>query len=252
LSPIEKAQGLKRLMDSHGLTQKEVGEAVGVQQGQVSNMLRLLDLPELLQKRVADQEVAPTLVRPLLPFADVAAVVAQVDARIEQALKDEQDIPVREFEYWVKDAVRKHSRTMRPCSNSWGKPTKADCFFTATKEQDKELDVRKVDGELRAFNVKLFDQLNKEPLAKKLEAYMKKHAANGRTSDGRPTKEKPLKEYSEYRVPNEIRVSLMPALVVALQKESPESNRVLWTLAVHGCFTDLVGYCDNKRSRSSA
>jgi ParB/RepB/Spo0J family partition protein len=246
LSPIEKAQGLKRLMDTHGLTQREVGEAVGVQQGQVSNMLRLLNLPESLQKRVVNQELAPTLVRPLLPFADIPAIVKEVDSRIESALKDETEITASYFEAWVDQAIEKCTRSMRQ-NPDYRKPTKAyRCFGTITKEQEKELDLREVDGSPRAFNVAAFDALNKEPMKKKLEAYKKKHAVHGRGADIAPAKEKPLKEYSEYRVANEIRESMMPALLTALQKDSPESNRVLLTLAVHGCFSQLVGHCDNK------
>lgn len=246
LSPIEKAQALKRLMDAHGLTQKEVGEAVGVQQGQVSNMLRLLNLPESLQKRVANQELAPTLVRPLLPFADIPAIVQEVDSRIENALENEEEITASYFETWVDQAVEKCTRSMRICPD-YHKPTKANrCFGTITKEQEKELDVRDFDGSQRAFNVAAFDLLNKEPMKKKVEAYKKKHAVSSGSTKGSATKEKPLKDYTEHRVGSEVRVSMMAALCKALETVCPASTRILMTLALHGCFSGIVPWCNDR------
>ncbi|RTL03726.1 ParB/RepB/Spo0J family partition protein [Candidatus Dependentiae bacterium] len=246
LSPIEKAQALRRLMDTHGLTQKEVGEAVGVQQGQISNMLRLLNLPESLQQRVSKSELAPTLVRPLLPFADVPAVAELVDGRIEFALKNEDEISAGTFERWVDEAVEKCSRSISMCPD-FRKPTKADrCFGTISKDQEKALDLREVNGRPRAFNLQEFDRLNKEPLATKLAAYKKKAARSSGSGATAAQKEKPLKEYSEHRVKSAIGSALISGLATALQKDSPESNRVLITLAIHGCFSGLVPWCENK------
>ena len=45
LTPIEEAEGLIRLMDEFGYTQKALAEAVGKSRGHVANMLRLLQLP---------------------------------------------------------------------------------------------------------------------------------------------------------------------------------------------------------------
>lgn len=246
LSPIEKAQALRRLMETHGLTQKEVGEAVGVQQGQISNMLRLLNLPDSLQQRVSKSELAPTLVRPLLPFADVPAVAELVDGRIAEAIENEDEISAGTFERWVDEAVEKCSRSISMCPD-FRKPTKADrCFGTISKDQEKALDLREVNGRPRAFNLQEFDRLNKEPLATKLAAYKKKAARSNGSGTTAAQKEKPLKEFSEYRVKHAIQSALLPGLAAALQKDSPESTRVLLTLAVHGCFDNLVGYCDNK------
>ena len=50
LNPIEEAQGLKRLVDEFGLTHETVAKAVGRSRSAVSNSLRLLALPEPVQK----------------------------------------------------------------------------------------------------------------------------------------------------------------------------------------------------------
>ena len=49
LNPIETAMGLKRFMQEFELTQKEVAEAVGRSRTGVTNLLRLLKLPQSIQ-----------------------------------------------------------------------------------------------------------------------------------------------------------------------------------------------------------
>jgi len=49
LDPIEEAQGLKRLIDEFGLTHEAAADAVGRSRSAVSNLLRLLALPEPVQ-----------------------------------------------------------------------------------------------------------------------------------------------------------------------------------------------------------
>jgi ParB family chromosome partitioning protein len=44
LNPIERAAGLRRLIDDFGLTHQELGERVGLDRASVSNLLRLHDL----------------------------------------------------------------------------------------------------------------------------------------------------------------------------------------------------------------
>lgn len=49
LNPIETAMGLKRFMEEFALTQKEVAEAIGRSRTGVTNLLRLLKLPQSVQ-----------------------------------------------------------------------------------------------------------------------------------------------------------------------------------------------------------
>ncbi|RMD00886.1 ParB/RepB/Spo0J family partition protein [Aquitalea palustris] len=49
LDPIEEAQGLKRLISEFGLTHESAADAVGRSRSAVSNLLRLLALPEPVQ-----------------------------------------------------------------------------------------------------------------------------------------------------------------------------------------------------------
>lgn len=52
LNPIEEAQGLRRLMSEFKLTQEQAAEKVGRSRVAVTNILRLLNLPEAIQEQI--------------------------------------------------------------------------------------------------------------------------------------------------------------------------------------------------------
>ena len=52
LNPIEEAQGLRRLMQEFKLTQEQTAEKVGRSRSAVTNLLRLLNLPEQVQAHI--------------------------------------------------------------------------------------------------------------------------------------------------------------------------------------------------------
>lgn len=52
LNPIEEAQGLRRLMSEFKLTQEQVAEKVGRSRVAVTNILRLLNLPQEIQNEI--------------------------------------------------------------------------------------------------------------------------------------------------------------------------------------------------------
>lgn len=54
LSPIEQARGFRRLIDEHGMTQMEVSTAVGLNQGNISRKLSLLNLVPAAQGMVQE------------------------------------------------------------------------------------------------------------------------------------------------------------------------------------------------------
>ena len=50
LNPLEEAQGIQRLIKEFGMTHQAAGQALGSSRSSVSNLLRLLSLPESVQK----------------------------------------------------------------------------------------------------------------------------------------------------------------------------------------------------------
>ena len=57
ISPLETARAFARLMDDFGWTQEEMGRRVGKSRPAVSNSLRLLHLPSVMQKSLENGEI---------------------------------------------------------------------------------------------------------------------------------------------------------------------------------------------------
>jgi ParB family chromosome partitioning protein len=96
LNPLEEATALKRLIDEFDLTHQETADAVGRSRAAVSNLLRLLDLPEAIRELVeagrldmGHARALLTLPEPLaLRLADQAAVEGWSVRQLEQAARD--------------------------------------------------------------------------------------------------------------------------------------------------------------------
>ncbi|MFH1286622.1 MAG: ParB/RepB/Spo0J family partition protein [Candidatus Magasanikbacteria bacterium] len=70
LNPIEEGFAYKRLMDEFGLTQQEVADGVGKSRSQVANLMRLLDLPDPIQKALIDGKINVGKARAILGLKD--------------------------------------------------------------------------------------------------------------------------------------------------------------------------------------
>ncbi len=70
LNPIEEATAYSRLMDEFLLTQDEVAKKVGRQRSTITNVLRLLNLPQSLQDDVAQGVISQGHARVLLRIKD--------------------------------------------------------------------------------------------------------------------------------------------------------------------------------------
>jgi ParB family transcriptional regulator, chromosome partitioning protein len=66
LNPLEEASALQRLISEFGLTHQQAAEAVGRSRAAVSNLLRLLELPEEICERLGRRELEMGHARALL------------------------------------------------------------------------------------------------------------------------------------------------------------------------------------------
>jgi ParB family chromosome partitioning protein len=66
LNPVEEATGVKKLMEAAGLTQERVAERIGKSRPAVANLLRLLTLPEDVQKMLVDGRLSAGHARALV------------------------------------------------------------------------------------------------------------------------------------------------------------------------------------------
>lgn len=70
LNPIEEAFAYDRLMNEFGLTQQEVADQVGKSRSVVANTIRLLGLPEEIQRSLIDGKISTGKARALLSLKD--------------------------------------------------------------------------------------------------------------------------------------------------------------------------------------
>ena len=70
LNAIEEAQGFKRLIEEFQFTQESVAQSVGKDRTTITNLLRLLRLPEEIQKSIFDNKISVGHARALLSVED--------------------------------------------------------------------------------------------------------------------------------------------------------------------------------------
>jgi ParB family transcriptional regulator, chromosome partitioning protein len=97
LSPLEEADGFRRLAEEFSLTQQQIAEVVGRDRSTVANALRLLQLPASVRRLVADGALTAGHARALLGLANEREIaelareavengmsVREVEARVQQ------------------------------------------------------------------------------------------------------------------------------------------------------------------------
>lgn len=96
LNPIEEAEAFRRLIEEFNLTQDEIAKKVGRSRPAIANTLRLLNLPEAIQKDLAKGTLTMGHARSLLGLK-----TAEEQIRIWQKIQAEQ-LSVRQTEELVR------------------------------------------------------------------------------------------------------------------------------------------------------
>ncbi len=104
LSPLEEAEGYRRLMEEFSHTQQELADAMAKSRSHVANMLRLLSLPDPLKGMLSDGRLTSGHARALLnaPNPEVLA---------ERVVR--QNLNVRQTEKLVQNAAGRTARRTR-------------------------------------------------------------------------------------------------------------------------------------------
>lgn len=121
LNPIEEARGYQRLLGEFSLTHQEVADAVGKDRSTITNLLRVLTLPESVQKFVENGTLSAGHARALagLPSSDAIAVAEEAIAR---------GLSVRQLEERVREGrapAAGPSQTKAPPKAGRGRPSAA-------------------------------------------------------------------------------------------------------------------------------
>jgi len=105
LTPAEEARSLKRLAEDFALTHGEVATAVGRSRAAVSNLIRLLDLPDEVVALIDSKALSMGHARALLGLEEDAERVRVATLVVQRQLS------VRETEELVRRALEREGRT---------------------------------------------------------------------------------------------------------------------------------------------
>lgn len=78
LNPVEEAAGYRALMDRFGHTQEKLSEALGKSRSHIANLMRLLQLPDDVQKMLKDGDLSAGHARALITSEDPSALARKV------------------------------------------------------------------------------------------------------------------------------------------------------------------------------
>ncbi|SFE15961.1 chromosome partitioning protein, ParB family [Sulfitobacter brevis] len=138
LNPVEEAAGYRQLMNQHGYTQEDMATALGKSRSHIANLLRLLNLPEVVIEMLRAGDLSAGHARALIP-AENATELAKIVVR--------DGLSVRATESLVKRQL--------PNGEAAKKPKPKDT-------SEKDADTKALEGDLSAaLGIKVF--LNHKP-----------------------------------------------------------------------------------------
>ena len=108
LNAIEIATGYQDLIDQFNWTQEELANELGKNRGTVANTLRLLNLPNPVQKLVAEESLTMGHAKALLALGSAQEQIASASKIIDQGLS------VRQAEKLGKKTPTKQKKTLPP------------------------------------------------------------------------------------------------------------------------------------------
>jgi ParB family chromosome partitioning protein len=100
LTPLEEAEGYRRLIDEYGLTQEDLANRLGRERSTITNILRLLKLPEEVRAELATGSLTMGHARALLGLDDPQAMLELSREVVAKKLS------VRQTESRVRDSGR--------------------------------------------------------------------------------------------------------------------------------------------------
>lgn len=212
LTAIDKAKLIVRLCQPKsegggGMTREAAALMFDLQSGgAASNLVRLLELPDVWQQRIASGEIPQTFARELLRLTPLDAGVwveveqdwnerLDTDGLVEMYSPFESRSQLERyvdnvFDDWtrvIEKGQKQHCDAWKIEGAEWHQP----CRFKITPELEAELKVIEcvIDGEThrRATNVALYDSLQ-IPAIKAHVAKQRAKAGGGRDADGEPKK----------------------------------------------------------------
>jgi ParB family chromosome partitioning protein len=105
LNPIEEARAYRRLMQEFAYTQETLSDHIGKSRPHISNLLRLLELPEIVREMIADGRLSVGHARPIINLPNVVELAQTIVAK---------GLSVREAERLAQKKKTKYGRIAKP------------------------------------------------------------------------------------------------------------------------------------------
>lgn len=138
LNPIEEALGYNELIENYGMTQDKVAKMVGRSRSAVANAVRLLSLPERVQKMLENGDISSGHAKALLGFdneelliatavkaANGGLTVRQVERAAQKSLEDSESVSGKSDKqidnYFVEMEISLNERLGRKVKVDYGK-----------------------------------------------------------------------------------------------------------------------------------
>ena len=122
LNPIEEARGYRRLMQDFAYTQETLSDHIGKSRPHIANLLRLLELPDVVREMIADGRLSASHARAILNLPNCVELAQQIVAK---------GLSVRDAERLAQQK-------------------KAKRFKTAKEPKEKDADTRALERDLTA------------------------------------------------------------------------------------------------------
>lgn len=107
LSYMEEAEGYNNLLIEHGFTQEELAQKIGKSQSTIANKIRLLKLPPLVKKIIADNNLTERHARALLKLHD-----EQLQLKVLRHVC-EKGLNVKRTEELVERAIERYTKGIK-------------------------------------------------------------------------------------------------------------------------------------------
>lgn len=127
LNPIDIARAMKRLREEFGYTQESIADGIKKSRPYVANLLRLLDLPDIVQDAILKGTISEGHGRTILPLKDEGLMLGMMQRIITSQMS------VRETEKAVKK-IQEETPTERPQPREEEKAHEAILAETALRE----------------------------------------------------------------------------------------------------------------------
>lgn len=153
LNPIEEAASFRQLMDRFGHTQEKLAEALDKSRSHISNLLRLLNLPDQVQSYVRDGALSAGHARALITTPDPVALARKVI---------EKNLSVRETEALARGATEQRAPRQRSVRAEKDADTRAlESDLSAQLKMRVQIEHAGQDGGRLTISYRDLDQLDR-------------------------------------------------------------------------------------------